>query len=482
MRLYNTLNRRKEEFVPLREGEVGMYVCGVTVYDYCHIGHARSILVFDTLYRYLKKKGYRVTYVRNFTDVDDKIIDRANREGVSSKEIAERFIEAFYQDVDALGALRPDVEPKATEHIGDMIELIKRLEERGIAYAVDGDVYYSVRKFPAYGKLSGRSINEMLAGARIEVDEKKRDPLDFALWKGAKPGEPHWPSPWGEGRPGWHIECSAMSMRYLGETFDIHGGGMDLIFPHHENEIAQSEGATGKPFVRYWVHNGFVRIGKEKMSKSLGNIILIRDVLERWDAEVLRLLLLKTHYRSPIEFTFELMEGEKEALDRLYRTKERVEDLMRERRAESLSSESSAVADEIRRLKEEFFEAMDDDLNTALALGRAFEAARVFNRFVDMSGVSLGEKAAVAALMDGFFGDLKDVFGILTRSVSQWFGAGSHPLPIPQEEIERLVAERAEARRRKDYKRADEIREYLKGKGIILEDRPDGTTVWRVAH
>ena len=480
MRIYNTMNRKKEEFVPLKEGKVGMYVCGVTVYDYCHIGHARSILVFDMIYRYLRKKGYEVTYVRNFTDVDDKIIKRANEEGVSAKEIAERYIQAFYEDVDALGALRPTVEPKATEHIPEMIELIKRLEEKGIAYAVDGDVYYEVRRFPGYGKLSGRSLEEMMAGARIEVDEKKRDPLDFALWKASKPGEPWWESPWGKGRPGWHIECSAMSMKYLGETFDIHGGGMDLIFPHHENEIAQSEGATGKPFVRYWVHNGFVKINKEKMSKSLGNIILIRDILKRWDAEVLRLFLLKTHYRSPIDFTYEVMDRERESLDRLYRTKEKVEELVALGKADSLSTETESILKELEGLRGQFFEAMDDDFNTALAVGRLFEAARLFNRFVDGSGVSEAEKAVVAERLQSFYEDVKDVFGILKYPSAQWFKKPVEELPLPVEEIERLIEERAQARKEKNYKRADEIRDFLKGKGIILEDRPDGTTTWKL--
>ncbi len=481
MRIHNTLGRRKEEFTPLSGNRVGMYVCGVTVYDFCHIGHARSILVFDMVYRYLKKKGYDVIYVRNFTDVDDKIINRANKEGVSTKEIAERYIEAFYQDVDALGAERPDVEPRATEHIQEMIELIRRLQEKGLAYEVDGDVYYEVRRFPAYGKLSGRSLEEMMAGARIEVDEKKKDPLDFALWKASKPGEPWWDSPWGRGRPGWHIECSAMSMRYLGETLDIHGGGMDLIFPHHENEIAQSEGATGKPFARFWIHNGFVNINKEKMSKSLGNIILIRDILKRWDAEVLRLFLLKTHYRSPIDFTFDVMEEHRESLDRLYRCKEKVEELRREGRAASLSGEAATALKTLQELKNQFFEAMDDDFNSALAIGKLFEAAREFNRFVDKSAAALAEKAAVAAEMEGFMEDVGDVFGILRHPASRWFKQPSGDLPLPQEEIERLVKERAEARKRKDFKRADEIRDYLKSKGILLEDKPGGKTVWRLA-
>ncbi len=481
LKVYNTLGRRKEEFTPLSKDKVGMYVCGVTVYDYCHIGHARSILVFDMIYRYLKKKFPQVIYVRNFTDVDDKIINKANLEGKSCKEIAERYIEAFYEDVDALGTLRPDVEPKATEHIPEMIELVQRLIDKGFAYVVDGNVYYEVRKFKEYGKLSGRSIEEMLAGARIEIDENKKDPLDFALWKASKPNEPWWESPWGKGRPGWHIECSAMSMKYLGETFDIHGGGMDLIFPHHENEIAQSEGATGKPFVIYWIHNGFVNIGKEKMSKSLGNIILIREILKKYDYELLRLFLLKTHYRSPIDFTFEALDKEKESLDRLYRTKERIEELLPERRETQLSEEAQRAKAEIEKAKDGFYQAMDDDFNTAMALGKLFEAVRDFNRFVDKSGASLAEKAAVAEAMVEFMNEVKEIFGILKHEPSEWFkevrGEG---LELSQEEIERLIEERSKARKEKNYKRADEIRDFLKSKGILLEDRPDGKTIWRL--
>ena len=481
MKVYNTMNRRKEELKPVKEGKIGMYVCGVTVYDFCHIGHARSILVFDMIYRHLKRRFKEVVYVRNFTDVDDKIIKRANEEGKSYKEIAERYIEAFYEDVDALGTLRPDVEPKATEHIPEMIELIKRLEEKGFAYVIDGDVYYEVRKFPGYGKLSGRSLEEMMAGARIEIDEKKKDPLDFALWKASKPGEPWWDSPWGKGRPGWHIECSAMSMKYLGETFDIHGGGMDLIFPHHENEIAQSEAATGKPFVMYWLHNGFVKIKGEKMSKSLGNIILIRDILKKYDAELLRLFLLKTHYRSPIDFTFDALEKEKESLDRLYRAKEKAEELIKEKE-EALKGESKQIMEHLRKLLDEFEEAMDDDFNTALALGKLYDAVREFNRFIDTSGASMGEKAAIAKQMLNFMENVKDVFGILRYEANEWFKKlKTEGLELSQEEIEELIKKRQEARKRKDYKEADRIRDYLKEKGIILEDRPDGSTVWRIA-
>ena len=482
IRVYNTMNRRKDELIPLSQDKIGMYVCGVTVYDYCHIGHARSILVFDMIYRYLKKKFKHVIYVRNFTDIDDKIINRANQEGKSYKEIAEKYIEAFYQDVNALGTLKPDFEPKATEHISDMIELIKRLEEKGLAYTVDGNVYYEVKKFKGYGKLSGRSIEEMIAGARIEIDEKKKDPLDFALWKSSKPNEPWWESPWGKGRPGWHIECSAMSMKYLGETFDIHGGGMDLIFPHHENEIAQSEGATGKPFVIYWIHNGFVNIGKEKMSKSLGNIVLIRDITKRYHPELLRLFLLKTHYRSPIDFTFEALDKEKESIERLYRTKERILELLPESKEEGISEETEKALKILKEDKKEFFKAMDDDFNTAAALGKLFEAVREYNRFIDKGGVSLKEKGLVSSFMHSFFEEVSDIFGILKLHPEEWFKQlRTEGLELPQEEIERLIAERSKARREKDYKKADEIRDFLKSKGIILEDRPDGTTVWRLS-
>ncbi|MCJ7493900.1 MAG: cysteine--tRNA ligase, partial [Deltaproteobacteria bacterium] len=307
LKIYNTLTKKKEEFLPLQKGKVSMYVCGVTVYDRCHIGHARAAVVFDVLFRFLRYRGYEVTYVRNYTDVDDKIIKRANQEGVSCQEIAKRYIQEYEEDMEALGMERPTHEPRATENISQIIDLVKKLVEKGFAYTVDGDVYFSVEKFSSYGKLSGRDLEEMRAGARVEVDERKNNPLDFALWKSSKPGEPEWDSPWGRGRPGWHIECSAMSQRYLGESFDIHGGGQDLIFPHHENEIAQSEAATGKPFVRFWVHNGFVNINHEKMSKSLGNILAIRDLLQDHHPEVLRLFLLSNHYRSPVDFSLQNM-------------------------------------------------------------------------------------------------------------------------------------------------------------------------------
>ncbi len=319
LRVHNTLTRKEDELVPLAPGEVRMYVCGVTVYDLSHIGHARSAIVFDVIRRYLAFKGYRVTFVKNFTDIDDKIIKRANAEGASAREVSERFIAEFYRDMDAIGVLRGDEEPRATGHIPQMITLIEQLIAAGVAYVVDGDVYFEIRRFPAYGRLSGKNLEELLAGARVEVDERKRDSRDFALWKATKPGEPSWPSPWGDGRPGWHIECSAMAMEYLGPTFDIHGGGEDLIFPHHECEIAQSEAATGKTFARYWIHNGFVNLGAEKMSKSLGNTLLIREMVKRHDPDALRLWLLGTHYRHPVEFSEERLNEAGRALERFAR-------------------------------------------------------------------------------------------------------------------------------------------------------------------
>ena len=348
LRVYNTLTQSKEEFIPLQEGRIGMYVCGVTAYDLCHIGHARNAVVFDVIYRYLLYKGYQVTYVRNFTDVDDKIINRAQQEGINTEEIAARYIQEFSVDMGALGLKEPTVEPKATEHIPEMIDMVQRLIAKGHAYQVGGDVYFAVDGFSGYGRLSKRSLDEMQAGARIEVDEKKRNPLDFALWKAAKPGEPSWDSPWGRGRPGWHIECSAMSQKYLGDTLDIHGGGKDLIFPHHENEIAQSEGASGKPFVRYWLHNGFVNIDREKMSKSLGNILTIKEILRDYHPELVRLFLLSRHYRSPIDYSSQGMEEARKNLERFYQTLAGIEEGLgkepeRKENVEGFSPEEMAV-------------------------------------------------------------------------------------------------------------------------------------------
>lgn len=478
LKVYNTLGKEKMVFLPLVEDRVGMYVCGVTVYDYCHIGHARSALVFDMIYRYLKYKGYHVTYVRNFTDIDDKIINRAWKEGVNFSMISERYIQAFYEDMHSLGLLCPDVEPKATEHIPDMIEVVKALVDKGFAYVVDGGVYYDVEKFPDYGKLSGRSIDELRAGARIEVDERKRNPLDFALWKASKLGEPAWESPWGPGRPGWHIECSVMSMKYLGPTLDIHGGGLDLVFPHHENEIAQSEAYTGSPFVLYWLHNGFVSVEHEKMSKSLGNVLLIREMVKEHHPEVLRFFLLSTHYRSPIDFSYKALEEAREALNRLYRSIEKAEEIGCDH-GEPTSPEGIKAVQEMKRRADEFNGAMDDDFNSALALAKVFEGARELNKFLGESGESITEKAKVAAVFLDLADMTKRVFGILNFKPRDWFTASREEMPISLKEIEGLIRERDEARRQKDWPRADSIREELKKKGILLEDTPRGT-IWRM--
>src|SRR5881628_17655 len=369
IRISNTMTRTKEEFVPLTSGEVRMYVCGVTVYDYSHIGHARSAIVFDVIRRYLVFKGYRVTFVKNYTDVDDRIISRANDAGVSPREFAERYVAAEREDMAALGVLAPDVDPKATEHVSEMLALIERLSASGHAYPVDGDVYFEIRRFPPYGRLSGRNLDELLAGARVEVDERKRDPRDFALWKGAKPGEPYWDSPWGPGRPGWHIECSAMAMKYLGPSFDLHGGGEDLIFPHHECEIAQAEACTGRPFARYWAHNGMVNMGKDKMSKSLGNTLNIREVVKRHDPDALRLWVLGTHYRNMIEWSEERVEEAARALDRFAR-------LLRDTTAVRRGASAAALPSAFVEFRPRFERAMDDDFNTPQALAVLFDFGR----------------------------------------------------------------------------------------------------------
>lgn len=379
LKIYNTMGRKLEEFKPLREGKVGMYVCGVTVYDNCHIGHARSAVAFDIIYRYLKYKGYDVVFVKNFTDVDDKIINRANEEGLGFSEVANKYIDEYYKDMSKLNIAKPEFEPKATEHIKEIIDLVKRLQQKGYAYEVDGDVYYRVDRFKEYGKLSGKNIDELKSGARVDVNDKKENPLDFALWKKSKENEPKWDSPWGEGRPGWHIECSAMSMKYLGESFDIHGGGEDLIFPHHENEIAQSEAATGKPFAKYWIHNGFVRINKEKMSKSLGNFFTIKDILKKYDGQTLRYFLLLTHYRSPIDFSFEGLDAAKEALNRYYNFIQRLEETDFDKKGKL----DEQLKQRLDSLLERFEEAMDDDFNAPKAIGEVFSTIKAFNQYLD---------------------------------------------------------------------------------------------------
>ncbi|MFQ5735482.1 MAG: cysteine--tRNA ligase [Thermodesulfobacteriota bacterium] len=474
LRVYNSLTRKKEDFVPVNEGRVTMYVCGPTVYSLSHIGHARSAVSFDVIYRYLRLRGYEVTYARNYTDVDDKIIQRANEEGATCEEVARRNIEAFDADMEALGIELPTHRPKATETMGEIIAVTETLVKKGFAYVLDGDVYYSVRMAKDYGKLSGKNIDELESGARVGVDERKRDPLDFALWKASKPGEPSWDSPWGKGRPGWHIECSAMCMKWLGETVDIHGGGKDLIFPHHENEIAQSESATGKPYVRYWLHNGFVNIEKEKMSKSLGNILNIRDVLEGHTSEAVRMFLLSSHYRSPIDYSEGSLQDAETAMERYYKTVQRIGREWPGALSTDLSADSG---DE--RFKP-IFDAMDDDFNTALVVGGVFKEVNRANRIMDEAKGAGSEKVTteLSSIM-AFFRTASRVLGTFGKKPEEYFAERNARSAVPEQEIERLIAERNEARKSRDFEKADAIRGELAAKGIVLEDTAQGTK-WSV--
>jgi len=498
LRIYNTMTGKKEDFVPLQDRKVGLYVCGVTVYDLCHIGHARSAIIFDAIFRYLRYRGYDVTYVRNFTDIDDKIINRANTEGVDCRTISERYIQEFYTDMGGLGLERPHVEPKATEHIPEMIRLISALVEKGLAYQSGGDVFFSVEGFKGYGKLSKRNLEEMQAGARVEIDEKKQNPLDFALWKASKPGEPFWESPWGQGRPGWHIECSVMSQKYLGETFDIHGGGKDLAFPHHENEIAQSEGATGKPFARYWVHNGFVNINKEKMSKSLGNFLTIKEVLKEWHPEAVRLFFLSHHYRSPVDFSENSLSEAKLGLDRFYGTLKTIQDKVKDlpsmgetpKSTSPLRSEgeTSSILNEcyqtIESFQARFEEAMDDDFNAAQAVGYLYDLQSKINILLEAAKSKQSEDM-IRMLREGFeqFSRVGGVLGLFREDPEKYLDAqkkdGLRKLTLSEEEILKLIEARNAARKEKNWKRADEIRNELVSKGILLEDGPSGTT-WKL--
>ena len=463
------MSGEKELFVPLKQGTVTMYVCGVTVYDRCHIGHARALLTFDVIYRYLRFLGFDCRFVRNFTDVDDKIINRAHEEGISPGDLAQRYIDEFHRDAAALGLLEPTLEPRATEHIPEMIALISGLVEKGKAYEVAGDVYFAVESFEDYGKLSGRSLEEMMAGARIEVDGRKRHAMDFALWKSSKEGEPFWESPWGRGRPGWHIECSAMSTKYLGQPFDIHGGGQDLVFPHNENEIAQSECAAGASFARYWIHNGFVQLAKEKMSKSTGNILNIEEVLERYDPVALRLYMLTTHYRNPIEFSEDALTEAQRAVARIYETASRGNRVLG-------PSQNGAVdpgpMDDFRR-------EMDDDFNTPRALAVVFEELRAVNRLLDR-----GETRALDARRNALRA-MTEVLGLMQTPPERFLEdkrrAGLLRRALSEEEIQRLIEERNHARKVKDWGQADDIRDALKEKGILLKDGPSGTT-WELSE
>ncbi len=498
VRIYNTLTGKKEVFEPLVAGHAGMYVCGVTVYDVCHIGHARSALVFDVIRRYLEYRGFKVLFVKNFTDIDDKIIARAQRDGLEWSSVAGKYIEEYHRDMELLGVRKADIEPKATDHIKDMQEMIAALIKNGHAYVKDGDVYYRVKSFADYGKLSRRDIEEMLAGARVEVDERKEDPLDFALWKSSKRGEPSWSSPWGGGRPGWHIECSAMSMKYLGKTFDIHGGGKDLIFPHHENEIAQSEACSGSRFATYWIHNGFVNVNQEKMSKSLGNFFTIREVFEKYPysnavtAEVLRYFLISNHYRSPVDFSDSGMNASHAALDGFYAMLQKVKEAAGSGKAVE-SSEDAGLLSAIEVCKREFVEVMDDDFNTAAAIGSLQKLRRIVN-----TNIEHGISQKVAGEILDLFSIFGNITGLFSVDISKWeflkigenppespFSKGGNIIPpfnkggeggFSDQEIQKLVMDREDARRRKDWQKSDDIRKQLADAGIILEDRPDGTT------
>ena len=455
MQIYNTLTRRKETFTPIEPGKVRMYVCGMTVYDFCHLGHARVMVAFDVITRYLRARGYDVSYVRNITDIDDKILKRADENGETIEALTDRMIDAMHEDEGRLGVLRPDAEPRATQHLDEIVSMIQTLIDKGYAYAADnGDVYYRVRKFDGYGKLNNRDLDDMRSGARIDVDEHKEDPLDFVLWKAAKPGEANWRSPWGEGRPGWHIECSAMSTCCLGETFDIHGGGPDLTFPHHENEIAQSEAATGKPYVNTWMHAGAVRVNQEKMSKSLGNFFTIRDVLEHHDAEVVRYLLVSSHYRSPINYAPESLADARKSLERFYNALDGVE--VREGEVDA-------------RFDERFTAAMDDDFNPAEAVSVLFDLARELNRAKKESPEQAPALAAELKRLGG-------VLGLLQQAPAAFLkGAGAGELPMTEAEIEAKIAERAAAKKARDFATADGIRDELAALGIVLKDSREGT-------
>lgn len=482
IRLYNTLTRTKEPLHPLEEGHVKLYVCGITSYDYCHIGHARSALVFDMVVRYLRHRGYKVTFVRNFTDIDDKIINRANEQGIDSASLALRFINEFYTDMDALGTLRPDIEPKATEHIGEMIALIQELIDRGMAYPANGDVYFRVEQFHGYGQLSGRGLEDMQAGARVEVNEKKQHPMDFVLWKGAKPGEPKWKSPWGDGRPGWHIECSAMSRKYLGDTFDIHGGGKDLVFPHHENEIAQSCGASGKPFAKMWMHHGFVTIKDEKMSKSLGNFLTIRDVLKQYEPEVLRLFIFSTQYRNPLDFTETALQDAVAGLARMYECLARVDALADGGDGTSVIAEKERQ--ELQSLTERFHRAMDNDFNTAQALAHLFEAVKSINKALRLlPDTPTAEDVTLLRDTATTFRQLAGVLGLVRQNPAEIVARNKAKvlanIDLSEAAINELIAKRNQARATKDWATSDAVRDQLLAHNIVLKDSPEGTT-WEV--
>lgn len=465
MKLYNTLTRTKEEFIPIEEGKVKMYVCGPTVYNYIHIGNARPFIIFDTLRRYLEYRGYDVTFVQNFTDVDDKIIKRGHEEQISPEEVANKYIDEYFLDADGLGIKRASVHPRVTDNINEIIAFVKELEDKGYAYEVNGDVYFDTKKFEGYGKLSKQNQDDLEAGARIEVNSQKRHPMDFVLWKSKKEGEPGWQSPWGEGRPGWHIECSVMSNRYLGETIDIHAGGQDLAFPHHENEIAQSEARSGKPFSNYWIHNGYININNEKMSKSKGNFFTVRDISKSYDLEIVRFFMLSSHYRNPVNFSDELLSQSKSGLERLYNTKEKAEFIISNLQDSSITEDEKSLVEELNSYRTKFINAMEDDINTSDAISAIFELSRFINTNVsEKSSLEFAKKC-----LDEF-NELTSVLNIVNKKQDD----------ILDEEIENLIQKRVEAKKNKDFKLADDIRQELLEKGIILEDTRQGTK-WKRA-
>ncbi|MBQ5904618.1 MAG: cysteine--tRNA ligase [Clostridia bacterium] len=458
MKVFNTLTRRKEDLIPLKEGEFKIYACGPTVYNFIHIGNARPLCVFDVMRRYLEYRGNKVNFVQNFTDIDDKIIRRANEEGVTFKDISEKYIEEFWVDAKGMNIREATTHPKATENIEEIIDIVSTLIEKGYAYEANGDVYFSTKKFDEYGKLSHQPLEDLEAGARINVGEVKREPMDFALWKNAKPGEPYWESPWGHGRPGWHIECSAMVRRYLGDTIDIHCGGQDLIFPHHENEIAQSECCNGTPFARYWMHNGFITVDKVKMSKSLGNFFTVRDVASQYGYEPIRYLMISCQYRSPINYSFDAIEQCKASLERLYTCRDNLDFALKNAKDEADANDGEIIA-LIDAKKDKFIEAMEDDLNTGEALGAIFELVRDIN--TNISGVK--SKALVEYAIK-IFDELMNVLGLLYNRKAASL----------DDEIEALIEARNEARKSKNWAEADRIRDELKAQGIVLEDTPQG--------
>ncbi|MFQ9311294.1 MAG: cysteine--tRNA ligase [Paraclostridium sordellii] len=465
MKLYNTLTRTKEEFVPIEEGKVKMYVCGPTVYNFFHIGNARPFIIFDTFRRYLEYRGYDVTYIQNFTDVDDKIIKRSNEEGITPEQVADKYIDEYFKDADGLGIKRATVHPRVTENINEIIEFIKELQEKGYAYEVNGEVYFDTQKFEGYGKLSKQNQEDLEAGARIEVNSQKKHPMDFVLWKPRKEGEPGWESPWSVGRPGWHIECSVMSKRYLGDTIDIHAGGQDLAFPHHENEIAQSEARSGKKFSNYWIHNGYININNEKMSKSKGNFFTVRDIADKYDLEVVRFFMLSAHYRNPVNFSDEMLSQAKAGLERLYNTKEKLEFTLSNLKEKNLKENEKDLLKELDSYREKFINAMDDDINTADAISAIFELARFINSNVnEESSIEFAKKCLSE------FEELTNVLNIVNKKQDEVLDA----------DIEKLIQDRTDAKKNKNFALADEIRNKLLDMGIVLEDTRQGTKWKRV--